>query len=97
MNVNFWIDVSLVFLVLINLRLLGSSRLGACIRVVAVQGITLGLVTLALNKDDLSLHTLLVAGGGMVVKGMVFPWLLFHALREANVRREIEPFVGYIP
>jgi len=31
----------------------------------------------------------------MGVKGVLFPWLLFRALREANVSREIQPFVGY--
>jgi hydrogenase-4 component E len=31
----------------------------------------------------------------MLLKGAVFPWLLFHAIREASIRREIEPFVGY--
>ena len=31
----------------------------------------------------------------MFLKGVVFPWLLFRALREAGVRREVEPVVGY--
>ena len=27
----------------------------------------------------------------------MFPWLLLRAVREADVRREVEPFVGYTP
>jgi hydrogenase-4 component E len=30
-----------------------------------------------------------------VLKGGIFPWLLLRALREAQVRREFEPYVGY--
>ena len=32
----------------------------------------------------------------MALKGAVFPWLLLRALRGARVRREVEPFVGYV-
>jgi hydrogenase-4 component E len=31
----------------------------------------------------------------MGLKGLLFPWLLFRARREADVRREPQPFVGY--
>jgi hydrogenase-4 component E len=31
----------------------------------------------------------------IVLKGVVFPWLLFRALREANIRKEVEPIGGY--
>ncbi|HBV95290.1 MAG TPA: hypothetical protein DEG26_11575, partial [Chloroflexi bacterium] len=37
-----------------------------------------------------------VAVGGAVLKGVVFPWLLLRALRSAEVDREVEPFVGPI-
>ncbi len=88
-------DAVLVFLVLTNLVLLGSSRLAACIRVCAFQGLLLGALTILVQADELTLRGMLLAVGSMVVKGAVFPWLLFRALREANVRREEEPFVGY--
>ena len=93
---NVWIEATLIILVLTNLRLLGLSRLGACIRTVALQGVILGLLALPLNQHDFA-SALIVAAGSIVVKGIVFPWLLFRAVREANVRREIEPIIGYIP
>lgn len=92
---NVWIDTVLIFLVLTNFLLLGSSRLGACIRFVALQGILLGLLTLVTHEEGFSLRTLILALVSAGLKGAAFPWLLFRALREANVRREIEPFVGY--
>lgn len=88
-------NLLLVFLILTTFKLLASSRLGACVRAVAAQGLALGLLTLATHEAALSLHIVAVAGGSMALKGFVFPWLLFRALREAGVRREVEPYVGY--
>jgi hydrogenase-4 component E len=89
-------DIILILLVLTHLRLLGASRLGASIRTVAVQGILLGALALLAHHDHWTAAVLVVALGGMAVKGVVFPWLLFRALREAEVEREVEPFVGPI-
>jgi hydrogenase-4 component E len=89
-------NLILVLVVLTNLKLLASSRLGASIRVVAAQGMVLGLLPVLAHVDELSLHFVAMAVGTIVLKGMVFPWLLFRALREAEVAREVEPYVGYI-
>ncbi len=93
---NHLTDILLVFLILTTFKLLASSRLGACVRAVAAQGVALGLLTLAMHKSTLSLYIVALAGGSMALKGFVFPWLLFRALREAKVRREVEPYVGLI-
>ena len=79
-----------------NLKLLASSRLGASIRVVAAQGVILGLLPVLAHVHELSLHFAALAVGTVALKGVVFPWLLFRALREAEVTREVEPYVGYI-
>ena len=89
-------DIILILLVLTNLRLLGASRLGASIHTVAVQGILLGALALLAHSNHLTAAVLAVALGGVALKGVVFPWLLFRALREAEVEREVEPFVGPI-
>jgi len=89
-------NLILVLVVLTNLKLLGSSRLGASIRVVALQGMVLGLLPVLAHLQNLSVHFMLLAVGTIVLKGVVFPWLLFRAVREAEVAREIEPYVGYV-
>ena len=89
-------DLILVLVMLTNLKLLGSSRLGASIRVVAAQGVILGLLPVLAHMHELSLHFAALAVGTVALKGVVFPWLLFRALREAEVTREVEPYVGYI-
>ena len=89
-------NLILVLVVLTNLKLLGSSRLGASIRVVALQGMVLGLLPVLAHLQNLSLHFIFLALGTIMLKGVVFPWLLFRAVREAEVAREIEPYVGYV-
>lgn len=90
-----WIDAALVLLILTNLVLVGTSRISACIRLVAVQGIMLALLTAAAYQEGLTVSATLLAMMSVVLKGVVFPALLFRAMRNAQVRREIEPFVGY--
>lgn len=89
-------DPILVLLILTNLMLLGSSRLGACVRLVSIQGILLGLLPLVLG-EAITLRLLVLAAGSIAIKGLVFPWLLSRAQREAGVRREIEPWIGFAP
>jgi len=89
-------NLILVLVVLTNLKLLGSSRLGASIRVVAAQGMVLGLLPILAHLHELSLHFAALAAGTIALKGIVFPRLLFRAVREAEVAREIEPYVGYV-
>jgi hydrogenase-4 component E len=90
-----WVDAVLVSIVLTSFVLVGASRLGACIRVVALQGVLLGLLTVAVPESALSLRAPIVALTIAGLKGIVFPWLLSRAVRDADVGREVEPFVGY--
>jgi len=92
---NDWADPVLISIVLTSFVLVGTSRLGTCIRVVALQGVLLGLLTLATPEAGRSLRAPILALASAGLKGIIFPRLLFRALRDADVRREIEPFVGY--
>jgi hydrogenase-4 component E len=89
-----WADGVLVAIVLTSFVLVAASRLGSCIRIVALQGVLLGLLTLAAESSGsprAAVPTLASAG----LKGVVFPRLLARALRDAEVRREVEPFVSH--
>ena len=85
----------LILVLLTNLRLLATSRLGSCIRWVAGQGFLLGILALMVNPSRITAGTVLLSAVTMLLKAVVFPWMLFRALREADVRREVEPYVGY--
>jgi hydrogenase-4 component E len=93
--VNLWVDTVLAFLVLTGFLLLGSSRLAACIRTVALQGVLLGLLTLAVQENHPSVGVIIIALTSAAVKGYVLPWLLFRAMREADTVREVEPLISY--
>lgn len=91
-------DCIMIILLLTNLSLLASSRLGACIRIMTFQGIIIAfLPILALREahSAFSYYPYLLALVILTVKGVLFPLLLKYTLRSVNVRREIEPFVGY--
>jgi hydrogenase-4 component E len=94
--IHTWVDTLIALVIFTNLRLLGSSRLGASIRTVAVQGVLLGLFPVFTHFGRMSARVLVIGGVGIALKGAVFPWLLFRALRGAKVRREVEPFIGYV-
>jgi hydrogenase-4 component E len=74
---------------------LGTSRISACIRVLAWQGAMLGVLPLFL-EDPRSWHVVLLAVGTVTVKAYVLPRLLRWAMREAAVKREVEPLIGYM-
>lgn len=92
---NGWMDSLLIGLVLMNLILVASGRLSACIKIVAFQGIGVGLLPLVVHTQPVLAKTIFLVVVIIGLKGFVFPWFLSLALREANVRRDVEPFIGY--
>jgi hydrogenase-4 component E len=87
-------ELILFLIVLTDFVVLGTSRLSACIRFVALQGLLLGLLPPILH-DSWSVHTMGLALGTIVVKAFLLPAFLRWAIREASVRREVEPLIGY--
>ena len=90
-----WIDTALIAIVLKNLLLLASSLLGGCVRVVATQGVVLGVLLLSTHFGALTARILWLAVVIVVVKGLVLRQLLLRTLDSVHKRREIEPLVGF--
>lgn len=88
-------DLLLLLVVLTDFAVLGLSRLSACIRAVAIQGALLGLLPLV--TGPFTAHTAALVVGVVLVKAVALPWLLQWAIREAAIRREVEPLVGHMP
>jgi hydrogenase-4 component E len=84
----------LVLVLALNFAVLGTSRVRATINASAAQGALLGLLTLVVHRD-VGVRTVLVALGAAALKGLGIPYMLVRAMREANIRREIEPLIGY--
>src|SRR5262249_59848655 len=72
-----------------------AARLTFTRRAAAAQGILLGLLPLAIHRPW-SGHSLAISIGTVVVKGVLLPAFLMWAMREAAVRREVEPSLGPI-
>ncbi len=82
----------------LDLLLVTSSRLLHCIRLVAIQGLVIGLIPLsAWNWDGGIPHSelLIIAGLNIALKGIIIPVLLSRTMRSAHVCRELEPLLGY--
>ena len=91
---NSLLDSLMICVLLTSLMLLASSRLVSCIRLVAVQGVALSLLPVIAPDGNSGQHWLL-ALGTIIVKGIILPWLLLRARQEADVPREVEPYVGF--
>ena len=89
------INAFIIVLVVSNFYLLSSSRLRALIRIAAFQSLVLGLFPFITQAGNFSQHTLILGIGGMLLKGVGIPMLLFRALRGVEVYREEKPHVGY--
>ena len=91
-----WVDILCLLLALGNFRMLGVSRMGACIRAAGYQGMLLCLLPVVVAANDFSLRLVPVVLLSLVVRGFLMPRLLWRAVRGAGVRRELVPAVGFI-
>lgn len=89
------IDSLLIIVLLLNFALLGTSRLSAVINASAAQGLVLGGLTIVIQTQP-GPWPVVLAATTIGAKAGLIPWLLHRAMREAPVRREEEPFVGYV-
>jgi hydrogenase-4 component E len=89
-------DPLLVVVLLLNLFVLGTSRLRAVIGASALQGVVLGILTVTAH-GELTAEVLLVAVAAVSIKGVVIPRLLHKAMRDVAIEREVEPLIGSIP
>lgn len=87
-------ETLLLLVVLTDFAVLGATRLSTCIRTLAAQGFLLGVLALTV-AGEFAFHAAALAVGTIAVKAIVLPWLLQRAIREASIRREVEPIVGF--
>lgn len=88
-------DHFLVFAIVINFIVLGTTRLTFAVRAVAVQGMILGILPVMIHP--LSWHIGFIVALMICVKGFLIPIMINKAVEKAHIKREIEPFIGYIP
>src|SRR5690349_19401116 len=93
---NWPVNALLVIVLLLNLFLLGTSRIRALVQGAALQGILLGCMPLLIHHH-LTPLPVLVAMATLGLKGSLIPRMLLKALRDAQIKREVEPIIGFLP
>jgi hydrogenase-4 component E len=89
------VDPLLVLVMMLNFLLLGTSRLRAAIGASALQGALLGVLTVFVHHGPLA-RPVAVGVAAIAIKGLLIPGMLQRALRDAAIRREIEPYVSFV-
>ena len=87
-------EVLLLLVLMTNFAVLVTDRLSGCIRIVAAQGVLLGILPVAFSSAP-SVHVGVLTLGTIAIKAVVLPRILMWAIREVAVRREPEPGIGY--
>ncbi|HPS55853.1 MAG TPA: hypothetical protein PLP05_09650 [Sedimentisphaerales bacterium] len=90
------LNTVLVTILMMNLFALGTSRILAVTRIVAMQGVLLGIIPLLIHKE-MTIPALLMAFAAIVIKAIVIPTIIIRALREAQIKHEVEPLIGFLP
>lgn len=88
-------NIIMLTVILLNFFILGSSRLGACIHAVAIQGAILAILPPLMH--GLVPHAIILAIVAFSLKGIAIPWLLLRAIKKVRIQRGIEPRIGFIP
>lgn len=90
------VNLLLVGILLLNLFMLGTSRIRALIQAAALQGVVLGVMPLLVGGHA-GWNAAFIAIATVLLKGSVIPRMLRRALREAQIKREVEPLIGFVP
>jgi len=88
-------EILIIGLILINFFLLSSSRLKACVKVIAAQGFIVGLMPLLSPSHSIGIFTLLGTACIIGIKSFLLPTLLYRSLRNSEIRKEVEPYISY--
>lgn len=90
------LNAILVLILVMNLFVLGTSRIQSVIRTVAGQGALLAVIPL-LAQEGVTGPAILAAIAAVLLKGIGIPAIMNRALRDAEIKREVEPLIGFLP
>lgn len=95
MQHNLLILVSLL-IILSNLFLLGSSRTGAMVRGIAIQGFLLSLIPFLLPAHGAGLvEKIIPAILSITIKGIIIPLFLHRLTTNVKTEKALHPYLGY--
>jgi len=90
------LNTIIIMILVLNLFALGMKRIISVIRVIALQGILLGMLPLIMH-EHIVISQIISAAAAIGLKGMIIPFIMRRALRDAKIKHEVEPLVGLVP
>jgi len=84
-----------ILLILLNFRLLSSSRLIPCIHILMMQAVILTCVTWLTHQNNMDIRLMILLGVNIALKAVAMPWMLSRVARKTAISRELDPIVGY--
>jgi hydrogenase-4 component E len=92
-----FLDPLLIVVLALNFVALGVSRIRGVINAVALQGVIIGTLPVFIPREaghDIGARGLLLIVGTLVLKGVIIPRFLIHAMREAKIQHEVRPILS---
>ena len=89
------VDPLVLAILVLNFLLLGTSRVSAGISGSALHGVILGFLVIFVH-GAFEPRPVIVALIAIMIKAVLIPGMLRRALRDAAIRREVEPLVSYL-
>lgn len=90
-----WLQAALGLIVITDLSLLAAERQRLCIRLIALQGVILGLLPLLAHTGSVDAHLVGVTIIFLGVKGVMLPLLLRRTYRQLPPQPPGSPYLGY--
>jgi hydrogenase-4 component E len=94
---NTYSDYILLAAIVLNLFVVSTARLTACVKASAAQGALLGMLPLLMwynGAPTPMVHVVLLTVSTLLFKAIAIPTMLSRAIRNVSARRDVEPFVS---
>ncbi len=89
------VDPVVVLVLMLNFLLLGASRLRTAIHASAFQGALLGTLAVLVHGAPAT-RPIAVGLVAIAIKGVLIPAMLQRAMRDAAIRKEIDPYLSFV-
>ncbi len=88
-------NILFILILTLNLFALGNGRILSVIKIVAMQGLLLGLLPLLLEQKY-GVKEIASALTAVAIKAVIIPGMMAKALRDVQIKREVEPYISLL-
>lgn len=93
---NEWMNACLIAIIVLDIYILGTSRLITVIKATILQGILMGILPLGGNSEEM-IHHWILSISVLLSNVILMPSLAIMLLKKVEIHREVEPFLPFIP